>query len=190
MVIQVTQNNVVDIRAQMAHGGIQQMQVILHTAGFQAGTGGGVQLGALSAEGQVDLIHIFHQFQGRLFTDVLIQGAAKVIGDVVFAVGKGACAAEAAHNGAIFAVDAGFDLVSVNGTAALFQLVAHFKHSDLQLRSFFQQLIGCENTAGACAHDQYIVHIIYLLKSKKVDYRCGSQPVWKFCTLPGVQIYT
>ena len=51
--IEVFQHHIVDIRAQVADGGIQQMQVILDAQSFEPGTGGGVELGALSPEAQL-----------------------------------------------------------------------------------------------------------------------------------------
>ena len=37
---------------------------------------------------QIDLIHVLHQFDSRLFTDMFVQSAAEIIGDVVFSVRK------------------------------------------------------------------------------------------------------
>ena len=80
------QNDIVNIRSQVSDRSVQKMQAILHTAGFQTGTGSGIQLCALAAEGQINLIYIFHQFQGGFFPDILIQGTAKIVGDIVFSV--------------------------------------------------------------------------------------------------------
>lgn len=67
---------------------------------LEPGCAGGVELGALAAVFHVDLIHILHQLQRLLFADVLVEGAAELIGDVILSVGKGTGAAEAVHNGA------------------------------------------------------------------------------------------
>ena len=55
-----------------------------------------------------------HQIQRTLFADIFIQRTAKAVRDVVFAIRKSTCAAEAAHHGAPFAVNASLDLFSVN----------------------------------------------------------------------------
>ena len=106
----------------------------------------------------------FHQLQGLLFADILVQGAAELVGDVVFAVGKGPGPTEAVHNGAGGALDAGLHLHAVNGTVPPGQGVARLKQGDLQVRPLLQQLIGGVDSAGASAHDQHIIlHSHFLL---------------------------
>ena len=48
----------------------------------------GIELCAFAAVFQIDLIHIMHQIQGLFFADILVQGAAKVIGDIIFSIGE------------------------------------------------------------------------------------------------------
>ena len=140
------------------------MQVVLQAQLLDGGCAGGVQVGALAAVCHVDFVHIFHQLQGLLFADVFVQGAAELVGDVVFAVGKGTGAAEAVHNGAGGALDAGLHLHAVNGTVPPGQGVARLKQGDLQVRPLLQQLIGGVDSAGASAHDQHIIlHSHFLL---------------------------
>ena len=157
VVVDVFQNDVVDVRAQMPHGGVQQVQVVLDAQGLEPGTGGGVQLAALAAVAHIDLIHIVHQIQSMLLADVFVQRAAEVVGDVVLAVGKGARAAETAHDGAAFTADTGLDLVAVDGTAALFQCMASLENGHFQLRLRLHQLISRKNTAGTGADDDHII---------------------------------
>ena len=162
--IEVLQHHIVDVRSQMPHGGVQQVQVVLQTQLLDAGVAGGVELGALPAVFHVDLIHILHQLQRLLFADVLVEGAAELIGDVILSVGEGAGAAEAVHNGAGGAVNAAFDLHTVNGTAAALQRVAGFKQRQLQVRTLVQQLPGRIDAAGAAADDKNVIcHKRFLL---------------------------
>ena len=84
---------------------------------------------------------------------MLVKGAAEIIGDIILAVGESACTAESAHDGAAFAVDAGVDLLPVNGTAALFQRMPRFKYGDAAAWVFLFQFIGGKNAARAGAHD-------------------------------------
>ena len=140
------------------------MQVVLQAQLLDGGCAGGVQVGALAAVCHVDFVHIFHQLQGLLFADVLVQGAAELVGDVVLAVGKSPGPAEAVHNGAGGALDAGLHLVPVNGTVPPAQGMSRLKQGDLQVRPFLQQLIGGVDSAGASAHDQHIIlHSHFLL---------------------------
>ena len=60
VVVEVLQDHIVDIRAQMADGGIQQLQLVLDAELFELGAGGGVELGSLAAEAHIDVIHIMH----------------------------------------------------------------------------------------------------------------------------------
>ena len=158
----------------MAHLGVQKMQAV-----FQAGTldfriGRGVELGTLSPVDQVDLIHIFHQVDGLLLAHILIQGAAELIGDIVFSVGKGARAAEAAHDRAGGAFDAGLDLLAVNGAFPALKRIAQLEHTDFQPPVRLGQLISAEYSSGACAHDDHIIiHSSYsfLHDAKKAPVR-------------------
>jgi hypothetical protein len=157
MLIQIFQNHIVDIRAQMADGSVQQVQIVLHAQLLELGAGGGVELGALAAETQVDPVHIAHQLQRPLLADVLVKRAAEIVGDIVFAVGKRTGAAKTAHNGAALAADAAFDLLAVDGAAALMERMTGFEHGDLQIGAALGQLIGGENTAGTGTDDDHII---------------------------------
>ena len=155
--IEVFQHHVVDIRAQVPDGRIQKVQIVLNTQCFEPGTGGGVELGAFAAVAHIDIVHIAHQVQSLLLADVFVKGAAKVVGEIVFAVREGTCSAEAAHNAAAFAADAAFDFLSVNGTAAFFQGMPGFKYRHLQGRIGLTKLVGRENAPRACSNNNHIV---------------------------------
>ena len=155
--VQVLKDLVVDVRAQVPHGSVQQVQIVLQAQPLEAAVGGGVELRPRAAAGHVDVVHIVHQLHGLLLADVLVQCAAELVGQVIFAVGERARAAEAVHNGAGLAVDAGLHLVAVDGTVPLFQRVASLQHSHLPLRPALHQFIGGKNTAGAGADNDHII---------------------------------
>ena len=157
LVIQVLQHHIVDVGAQVAHLRVQQMQTVLQAFALDGGVGGGVKAGVLAAVAAVDLVHVVHELDGLLLAHVLKERAAELVGDVVFAVGEGACAAKAAHNAADRALDAALDLLAVDGALALGQGTAQFKHRDFQGGLAFHELIGGENAAGARADDDYVV---------------------------------
>jgi hypothetical protein len=73
-----------------------------------------------------------HKIQRALFADVFVKSAAKVIGNIIFSVGKSSRASESAHNGAALAVDAGFYFFSVDGAFALTQCMTGFENRDLE----------------------------------------------------------
>ena len=156
----------------MADGGVEQIQLILDAELFELRAGGGVELRALAAVGHVDLVNVVHEIERLLFADVLVQRAAKVVGDVIFAVGERARAAETAHDRAALAADAGFDLVAVDGAVALFKAVAGFEHGDAQIAAIFCQLVGGEDTARAATDDDDVVmhgmglHLIQICRRK------------------------
>ena len=129
---------------------------------LKLGTGGGVKLCALAAIAHVDFIYIGHQIQSCLLADVLVKGAAKVVGNVILAVGKCTCAAKTAHNGAALAADTALHAVAVNGATALIQRMTRLKHRHLQVGGYFCQLIGGENAAGAGAdNDDIVIHRVH-----------------------------
>ena len=96
--VQIAKNNIIDIRPQMTHLGIQQMQTVLQAGFPDCGVRSGIELCSLPAVFQIDLIHIAHQLQGPGLTHMLMQASAEIIGNIVFSIGKSACAAEPAHD--------------------------------------------------------------------------------------------
>ena len=170
LAVEIFQHHVVDVGAQVADGGVQQVEVVLQAQLFHLGVAGGVQLCALAAVFHVDFVHVFHQFQGRRLADVLMEGAAELVGDVILAVGEGAGAAEAVHNGAGGALDAALHLHAVDGAVAAGEGMARLKEGDFQLGPLFQQLVGGVDAAGAAADDQHVVcHRMYLLWFSQAD---------------------
>ena len=115
----------------MPHGSVQQTKLILQTQFLEVRTRGAVQLRTLPAVLHVDLIHIFHQVDGLLPAHVFIQRTAKVIGDIIFAVGKSARAAKSAHDRTGATVHTAFYLIPVNRTAAHVKRVPGFEYRDL-----------------------------------------------------------
>ena len=117
--IEVFQHHIVDVRTQMAHRRIEQVQVVLDAELLELRASSGIQLRALAAIAQVDLVDVAHQLQRLCLSNVLVQRAAEVVGDVVLAVGERARAAEAAHDRAAFAADTRLDLLAVDRAMAL-----------------------------------------------------------------------
>ena len=160
-VIEVLEDDVVDVRPQVAHGSVQQGQTVLHAFLFELGTGGGVHFRARSAVCAVDVVDILHELEGRLPADVFIERAAKVVRDVVFAVRESARPAEAVHDGTGGTVDAALHFLAVDGTVALRELVPLFEHGDVQVILLTGQFIGGKDAAGARADDDDIVFHVH-----------------------------
>ena len=132
---EVFQHNEVDIRAEMADGGVEQVEAALQASGLEGAVGRRVELRVLAAVADVDLVDVVHEFHGLLLADVFVQRAAEVVRQIIFAVGERACAAEAVHDRAGRAADAVLDGLAVDGTSALFERLALFKHGDLLVRT-------------------------------------------------------
>ena len=115
----------------MAHRRIQKIQFILDTKLFKLGTCRRIHLRSFTSEAHINIVHVLHQVNGLLFADIFKQGSAKIIRYIVFAVGKSARSSKSAHNGTGFAVNAAFNLFSVDRAAAVFQRVPGFKYGDL-----------------------------------------------------------
>ena len=160
VVIQVLEDSIVNICAQMTDRCIQQVEIVLQALTLELAPCGGVEASALAAVCHVDLVHIVHQLQRLVLADVLIESAAELVGDVIFTVGESACTAKAVHNGAGLALDAGLDLHAVDGALALMEGIARLKDGHLPLGLQLLQLIGGENTAGAGTdnHDIILFH--------------------------------
>ena len=155
--VEVREHDEVYVRAEVTDGGVEQIELILDAELFELCAGGGVELRALAAVGHVDLVDVVHEVERLLFADLLVQRAAKVVGDVILAVGKRARAAEAAHDRAALAADAGLDLIAVDGAVTLFEAVTGLEHGDAQIAAVLGQLIGGEDTAGAAADDDHVI---------------------------------
>ena len=169
--VQVFQHHIVDVGAQMAHGGIQQVQVVLNADGLKLGAGGGIEPGARAAVGHVDVIYIFHQVQGPLLADILVEGAAEIVGDVVFSVGKSPRAAEAGHDGAALAANTALDGGAVDGAGPLVQGMTGLKNADLQAGRPQHQLVRRKNAAGTGANNKHII-------VHNVPFSCRSLDIW------------
>ena len=133
------------------------MQVVLDTDRLKASAGGRIQLGTFAAMGQVDLINIAHQLQRLLFADVLIQRAAKVIGDIVLAIGESTRPAETTHDGAGGTANAGFYFIAIDGTATAAEGMSGFEYRDPQGGSPVGQLVSGKDASRASANDNDIV---------------------------------
>ena len=156
-IVEVREHLVVDVRAQVPDGGIEQVQPVLQAFSLQPGGGGGIELGLCAAMGSIDRVHVFHQFDRLVLADELVERAAEGVGNVVFPIREGAGAAEARHDGTVFAVDAFGDLFAVDGAFALFQRIARLEDGDLHVRPEPGELIGREDPAGAGADNYHIV---------------------------------
>ena len=131
MILEVLQNNIINICTQMADRSIQKMQTMLHAGFLELCSCSGIQLRSLPAKAEVDSIYVFHQFNGRLLSDILIESTAEIIGNVVFSIRKCTGAAESAHDGTAFAVNTGLDFITINGTFTVLQRMSYLKNSDL-----------------------------------------------------------
>ena len=132
--IQTAQYSVVVVRAQMAHGCVEERQLVLHAQLLETRTGCGIERTGTTAVLNIDLIHIPHQFQGGITPDVFMERPAEVVRDIVFSIRESAGASEAVHDRAGSAVDAALDLVPVNRAFTFMKLFACFKYSHTERR--------------------------------------------------------
>ena len=162
LVVQVFEHDVVDVRAQMPHLRVEQVQAVFQTLSFQLRIRRGVELRPLAAVGEIDLVDIAHQLDGLALADVLVERAAELVGDVVLAVGKGARAAEAAHDAAHRALHAAFHLAAVDRAFAFLERAAQLQHRDLQSSVGLCELVGGENAARPRAdHHNVVLHMFH-----------------------------
>ena len=181
-IIKILQNNIIDVCSQMADRCIQQCQFVLHTDFFQFRPGSGIHGCIISAVSNIDVIYIMHQFQSLFPADVFMQRPAKIICNVVFAVGKSTSAAKAVHNGTSLAVDAGFDLFSINRTMSLFQRSAFLQDCYFQF-GFFRQLICRKYSARASAYDHNVIFHFYYSLKPDIFFFLKQKSTW--CKRPG-----
>ena len=172
VIIKIFKHDIVYIRAQVTHGSLQKMKVVLYALLFERRACRSVELCSLSAIGKVNFVNIVHQLKSVLFADILVKRTAEIVGDIIFTVRKSTCTAEAAHNRAAFAAYTGFYFFAVNRATALIESVTCFKNGNLHMRRKLCKLVGRKNTAGACTDDNNIIfHIIHSVQ----NYSIGSK---------------
>ena len=124
--IKLFQHNIVNVRAKVANRSIQKLQAVLHTELLEFSPGRRKETGPFSSMFHIDFINIFHEGKGFFFSDIFIEGTAKIVCDIVFPVGKCTCSAKSAHNRTTLTGNTGLDLLPVNRTVPLFQAVPCF----------------------------------------------------------------
>ena len=139
------------------------MQFVLQAYLAEPGPRRRIQLGHVSAVFDVYFVDVFHQRQRGFLAYMLVQIAAEIVGDIVFAVRKSSRSAEARHNGTGFAFYTRLYFFAVDGAFSLFERVPALEH-----RHFFaavSQLECRKNTAGSGSDDYYvIIHVFLLLR--------------------------
>ena len=160
----ILHDNQIIFCTQMAHLGVQQMQVIFQRLN--------TYLAVLRREifsgstvTAVQLIDIINKLNNLILRQILVQPAAKLRRKIILAVRKGSGTAKAAHNAARIAIDAVVNLLRRQWAEALFNRIAGLQHHNLQLRIFQHKLIGRKNCCWATANNRYIVHKNSPLKS-------------------------
>ena len=158
--IHISKYDIIDIRAEVTHRCIEQLQLVLHAELLKLCTCRRKHPRLFPAVTDIDLIHVVHQIDGFLSSDMLVERTTEVVCDIVFSIGKCARTAKAAHDRTGRTLDAGLYLLPVDRAAPLLKRIAGLKHSELQLRALFHQLIGAENTAGTSSYDNDIIIFI------------------------------
>ena len=154
----------------MADRRVEQLQLVLGADLLKIASRSRIQLSLGAAVLNVDLVDVVHQLESLISADVLVHSSAEVVCDVVLTVGEGSRAAEAAHDSAGLALDAGLDLVAVYGAFAFFKRAACFKYSDLEIGTLCSEFIRREYTSRTCS-DYYDIVIHDCLSPKKLYLR-------------------
>ena len=139
---------------------IEQMKVVSQRLRAQPAVRCAVELCVGAAHRQVDAVNIAHELKSFFLAGVSPEIAAEAVRDIVFPVGHTARAAEAVHDAARFAVDAGGYLLSVYRTAALFDRCASVEHKHADILFHPCEFISHEYAARACA-DNYNIIVIH-----------------------------
>lgn len=157
LVVEMSENDIINVRAEVADGGIEQFHPVLQTELLEVRAGGRVELCPFAAVLHVDRVHVLHERRGFVAADILIQRSAKIVRDVVFPIGEGTGSAEAAHDRAGLAVNAVLDLHPIDRAFAAGELVPLIEDGDRELRILLHQLIGRIDASGAGTDDDDIV---------------------------------
>ena len=155
--IEILQHDIIDIRSQMTHGRIQEIQFILQAKLLEVCTRRRVHLRALPAVFHVDLVHILHQPDRPGLADVLIQCPAKIIRYIVLSVGECSRTAKTAHDRTAPALDTALYLVAVDRTVPLVKRMPRLKNRYFQITLSVDHLVCREDTARPRTYYYHIV---------------------------------
>ena len=161
MCIHIFQNNIVYVSSEMSDRCIQKLELVLHADLFELCAGCRIKLCALTAVLHINLVNIFHQINGRLLADMLVQSTTKIICDIVFSVRKSTCPAKTTHNRTALAGNTALYFLSVDRTFSLSKLMSCLKNRYFAVRILLDKLICSEDTSRSCSNDYHII-IIHL----------------------------
>ena len=154
--IRLLEHAKVVLRAEMAHAGTQEMQVVLQ--------GQAADIRVLCREDlrrrtvlHVDLVDVIDELHDLLIRQVLIEPAAELRREVVLAVRERTGAAEAAHDAAGLAADTALDLARRDWADAMVDVLAALEDDDAQPRFLLDQFISRHDAGRTAADNRYIV---------------------------------
>ena len=145
--------------AQMLAPGLKKVEVVLQRPLLQRlglGGGGGVHLGG-GAVPDVQAVHVVDEVHDLPLVQKVGEPAAEGGGEVIFAIGERARAAEAAHGVAHLAVDAALHPARHDGAAPVINVRSLIHHQHLGAGALETQLIGGENSGFAGAEDHDVI---------------------------------
>jgi GMP synthase PP-ATPase subunit len=109
------------------------MQIILNAQCLEASSRRAIKFSSLATELQIYIVNVAHKIKRLIFADIFIQGTAKIIGDIIFSVGKRTRAAKSAHNRAALASDTVFDFFAIYGAMPFIESVTSLEYRYLQI---------------------------------------------------------
>ena len=154
LVVNICQNLVIYIRAQMSDFGVQQSQFILITNLMEFCRRGRIQFCLVPAVLYVDFIDVFHKFERSFLAYMLVKTAAEIVCNVVLSVRKGARSAEAAHYRTNLTSRACFYFFAVDRALSLRKRIARFEHGNLF--TAVSKFVGGKYTARTRADNNYV----------------------------------
>ena len=159
VIVHVLQDTQIVLGSEMLDLCLQKVQVV-----FERLTLKRLGLGSVGGEGlvrcavlHVDGVDIVYKLHDLVVVHEIREPAAESGGEIIFAVGKCACAAEAAHGVAYWAVDAFLDLARNDGAVAGVYIAALLKHDYPKVGVTANKLVSGENSCGSAADDGNIV---------------------------------
>ena len=174
--VEVAEHHIVDVGAQVAHRRLEQGEVVLHAELLDVAACRGVERRARAAMGHVDVVDVAHEGERLVASDVVVERAAEVIGDVVLSIGESTCATKAAHDCAGWATDAALDALAVDRAVPAFEGIACLEDAHAQVGSQLHELPCRKDAAGTCSHDNDVV-VLHVRASRWVP-EMPLRPWW------------
>ena len=156
-VIDVLEYLHISVSAKVSYLSVKEVEVIFKSHCLDVGRSCGVKLSVLTAHFKVYLVNILHKLDSLFLAGKCVKVTAEIVCDVIFAVRHSACTAEAVHNGAYLAVNAGLNFFAIYRTLTLADRSALINNANFYVFVKLDKFVCHEYAGCTCTDNNYVI---------------------------------